>query len=189
MAQTEAKGKNLLRDLLEWVLVIIAALAAAILVRAFVVEPYEIPSESMINTIQVGDRILGEKLSYRFGDPEAGDIITFLDPEDNSTTLIKRVIATPGQTVDIKDGAVYVDGVKLDEPYVDGQSTYPLDRYSSILSGPITYPYTLGEDEYWVMGDNRGNSLDSRYFGPIKRSSVTSRAMFIFWPLNDAGTL
>jgi signal peptidase I len=183
------EGKGALRNLLEWIVVIIAALAAAILVRAFVVEPYEIPTESMTNTIQVGDRILGEKVSYRFSDPEAGDIVTFIDPEDSSTTLIKRIIATPGQTVEVKDGAVYVDGEKLDEPYTLNRPSEVIERYASNLDGPVTYPYTLGEDEYWVMGDNRTNSLDSRYFGPITRDSITSKAMFIFWPLNDSGTL
>ncbi|MDJ1121533.1 signal peptidase I [Olsenella sp. YH-ols2217] len=192
-AKREATAKALepkrsrARDIVEWVAIIAAAVVFAILLRTYVVEPYEIPSESMINTIQVGDRILGEKITYRTRDPEAGEVVTFLDPEDSSTTLIKRVIATPGQTVDLQNGVVYVDGVAQDEPYVLGKPTDPIERHAETLDGPVSYPYTLGDDEYWVMGDNRTNSLDSRYFGPITRDMITSRAWVTFWPLNDVG--
>lgn len=177
------------RSVLEWIFIVALAVVCAMAVRAFIVEPFEVPTESMISTIQVGDRLLGEKLSYLAHDPQAGDVVTFSDPENPSTTLIKRVIACPGQTIDLKDGAVYVDGTKLDEPYTQGKPTNPLERYADFLSAGITYPYTLGPDEYWMMGDNRTNSLDSRYFGPIKRQAITSRGWFIFWPLNDIGTL
>ncbi len=177
------------RSVLEWVFIVVLAVACAMAVRAFVVEPFEVPTESMISTIQVGDRLLGEKISYMAHDPQAGDVVTFSDPENPSTTLIKRIIATPGQTIDLKDGEVYVDGTKLDEPYTQGKPTNPIERHADFLSSDITYPYTLGQDEYWMMGDNRTNSLDSRYFGPIKRQSITSRGWFIFWPLNDIGTL
>lgn len=177
------------RSVLEWVFIVVLAVACAMAVRAFVVEPFEVPTESMISTIQVGDRLLGEKISYLAHDPQAGDVVTFSDPENPSTTLIKRIIATPGQTIDLKDGEVYVDGTKLDEPYTQGKPTNPIERHADFLSSDITYPYTLGQDEYWMMGDNRTNSLDSRYFGPIKRQSITSRGWFIFWPLNDIGTL
>lgn len=172
------------RDIAEWLVIVACALGAAWLIRTFVVEPYVIPSESMLETIQVSDKVLGEKLSYRFGDPEAGDIITFADPEDPATTLIKRVIATPGQTIDLLDGQVYVNGELKEEPYAVGE-TYPLSMSSSVLDAPISFPYTLSEDEYWVMGDNRENSLDSRYFGPISKSSVTSKAWVIFWPPSE----
>ena len=177
------------RSVLEWIFIVALAVACAMAVRAFIVEPFEVPTESMISTIQVGDRLLGEKISYLGRNPAAGEVVTFSDPENPSTTLIKRVIATPGQTIDLKDGAVYVDGAKLDEPYTEGKPTNPIERHADFLSSDITYPYTLGEDEYWMMGDNRTNSLDSRYFGPIRREAITSRGWFIFWPLNDIGTL
>lgn len=187
MATASTKERPRWRDALEWVLIIVGAVAVAVLVRAYVVEPFEIPTESMVSTIEVGDRILGEKVSYLTRDPEAGDVVTFHDPEDEATTLIKRVIATPGQTVDLVDGQVVVDGEVLDEPYTEGRPTSPISRHASFLADEISYPYTLGEDEYWVMGDNRTNSLDSRYFGPIKGDSITSRAWLVFWPLNDIG--
>ena len=176
------------REALEWAVIIGIAVGVALLVRAFVVEPYVIPSESMLQTIKVSDKVLGEKISYRFSDPEPGDIVTFVDPEDPDTTLIKRVIATPGQTVDLQDGKVVVDGQVLDEPYAVGES-WPLPIQSSILDAPVSFPYTLGEDEYWVMGDNRENSLDSRYFGPISRGAITSRAWVIFWPPSEMKVL
>ena len=183
----EAKG-SALKSVIEWVVVIACALGVAFLVRTFVVEPFEIPSESMLETIKVGDRILGEKLTYLNGAPETGDIVTFLDPEDPETTLIKRVIATPGQTIDLVDGKVAIDGELIEEPYVQGE-TFPLPSSSSTLSEPVSFPYTLGEDEYWVMGDNRENSLDSRYFGPIRTEDVTSKAWIVFWPPEDFGVL
>ena len=176
------------RDILEWVVIIAFAVGVATLVRLFVVEPYIIPSESMLETIKVSDKVLGEKLTYRFGEPQQGDIVTFTDPEDPSTTLIKRIIATPGQTVDLVDGQVVVDGEPLDEPYAVGESA-PLIMQSPSLDEPVSYPVTLGDDEYWVMGDNRENSLDSRYFGPIGRDAITSKAWVIFWPPGEWRTL
>ncbi len=187
MEEDEAKG-SVAKSLLEWALVIACAVGVALLVRTFVVEPFTIPSESMLETIQVGDRVLGEKLSYLTRNPERGDIVTFIDPEDPQTTLIKRVIATPGQTVDFQNGQVVIDGEALEESYATGQS-WPLSSNSSTLSEPITYPYTLDVDEYWVMGDNRENSLDSRYFGPINREDVSSRAWLKFWPFTELGVL
>ncbi len=180
--------RSLAKSLVEWAIVIACAVGVALLVRNFVVEPFTIPSESMLETIQVGDRVLGEKLSYLVRAPEAGDIVTFADPEDPETTLIKRVIATPGQTLDLQDGQVVVDGEPLDEPYAVGQS-WPLPTNSATVDEPISYPYTLGADEIWVMGDNRENSLDSRYFGPIELEDVSSRAWLKFWPLSEIGVL
>ena len=142
----------------------------------------------MLDTIQIGDRLIGEKISYHFSSPKQGDIVTFIDPEDSKSTLIKRVIATAGQTVEFKDGVVYVDGEALDEPYTEGKPTEPLAMQSA-NAGSIEYPYTVPEGCVWVMGDNRTNSLDSRYFGPIEVSSITSHGLFIFWPLSDAGSL
>lgn len=165
---------------------LLLALVLAVLVRTFVIEPYKIPTGSMEQTIQVGDRVIGEKVSYRFRDPQPGEIVTFLREQDGHTdTLIKRVIAVGGQTVDLRDGAVYVDGVALDEPYVGGQPTLPLQGGDL----PIAYPYTVPEGYLWVMGDNRTNSRDSRAIGPIRVEDVTSHAVVIFWPPEDIATI
>lgn len=189
MARHSSEGKaSFAHEALEWVLVIAIAIGCALAFRAFVAEVYEVPSGSMLDTIQIGDRLIGEKVSYHFTSPKQGDIVTFADPEDSSKTLIKRVIATEGQTVELIDGAVYVDGVALDEPYTEGRPSEPLDMQSALV-GTIEYPYTVPEGCVWVMGDNRTNSLDSRYFGAIPVSSITSHGLFIFWPLSDAGAL
>ncbi len=175
---------------LDWGITIAIGIAVMLLVRAFVAEPFLIPSGSMLETIQKDDRVLGEKVSYRFKTPSRGDVVTFRDPERADTTLIKRVIATEGQSVNLVDGAVYVDGERLDEPYVLGKPSDPIvARYSPLLDAPVSYPLTVPEGCVWVMGDNRTNSLDSRYFGPIPTDSVTSRAMVIFWPPSDFATL
>ena len=113
-----------------------------------------------------------EKVTYYGSDPAPGDIVTFQDPdpEQGGRILIKRVIAVGGQTVDLRDGRVYVDGVLQDEPYTRGEPSYPLTPYYGLT---IEYPYTVPAGGLWVMGDNRTNSQDSRYFGAINESSVT----------------
>ncbi len=174
-----------LKTVLTWIIAIAAAFGLAIFTRTFIAESFEIPSSSMLQTLKVGDRLIGEKITYKFSDPKRGDIATFNDPENPSITLIKRVIGVPGDTIDIHDGAVYLNGERQYESYTNGQSTYPLQEYASFLKGPLSYPYTLKEGEYWMMGDNRSNSLDSRYFGPIARKEMTSKAWFIFWPFNE----
>lgn len=173
--------------LLSWVITIAIAVAVALVFRMFVAEVYVVPSGSMLETIQEGDRLVGEKVSYHFRSPEQGEVITFRDPEDKSTTLIKRVIAVGGQTVDLRDGVVYVDGQALDEPYTLGKRSDPINRADSPF-GTMSYPFTVPQGYVWVMGDNRTNSLDSRYFGAVPVSDVTSRAVFIFWPFSDAST-
>lgn len=178
-----------MRNFLEIVGFAVLALVCALGIRFFVAEPFIIPSSSMTDTLQIGDRLIGEKLSYKNGEPQVGDIVTFTDPEDASLTLIKRVIATAGQTVSLVDGKVYVDGVELSESYTEGKPSYPLDGHSSLLAENISYPYTVPEGCIWVMGDNRTNSQDSRYFGAIPISSVTSKAVFVFWPPEHIGSL
>lgn len=166
---------------------IIAVVVITIALRTFIFVPYEIPSGSMEDTIKVGDMVFSEKVTYYTRAPRYGDIVTFADPEVAGRTLIKRVIATGGQTVDLVDGYVYVDGVKLDEPYTEGKPSYPL--YRTANDTEITFPYTVPEGEIWVMGDNRTSSQDSRYFGSIKASTITGRAAIVYWPISDIGFL
>ena len=170
-----------------------AGVLLAVVLRVFVIGAYYVPSGSMRNTIQEGDLILGERLTLFFGGPSAGDIVTFVSPLDEDETLVKRVIATGGQTVDLVDGYVYVDGERLDEPYVirDDKGAQAKTESLSDLGGSdgITYPYTIPQGFIWVMGDNRTNSKDSRYFGPVSVDDVTSRAVLTYWPLSDFGLL
>lgn len=174
---------------LELLMTILGTLVLAVVIRLFIAETYEVPSGSMLETIQLGDRLVGEKVTLHWQAPVPGDIVTFNDPDGSGSTLIKRVIATSGQVVDLSDGYVLVDGVPLNEQYVQGKPSYALDGHAANLSENVSYPYTVPEGHVWVMGDNRTNSLDSRYFGAIPVSSVTSKALFIYWPISDMGAL
>jgi len=174
---------------IELLLTILGTLVLAILIRLFIAETYEVPSGSMLETIQLGDRLVGEKVTLHFEEPKKGDIVTFNDPDGSGVTLIKRVVATPGDVVDLQDGRVIINGSFADEPYTQGKPSYALDGHASNLSENIGYPYTVPQGHLWVMGDNRTNSLDSRYFGAVPIESVTARAIFIYWPISDIGTL
>ena len=187
-------GQHAQKEPSSWVrtiasLVIMVAVVALITIglRLFVFVPYEIPSGSMEDTIMPGDMVFSEKISYYTRAPERGDIVTFADPEVAGRTLIKRVIATEGQTVDLIDGHVFVDGIELDEPYVGGKESYPLSRTSANVD--VQFPYTVPQGCVWVMGDNRTASQDSRYFGAIKIDTITGRAAMVYWPISDIGLL
>ena len=170
------------RWLIETLLLVLAAFLLAQGIKTFLIQPFVIPTGSMISTIEIGDRVLAEKISYRFlRDPESGDIVVFDDPTGQKPQLIKRVIATAGQTVDIQEGAVFVDGAKLDEPYLDpGIQTEP---------GSVQLPITIPDGMVWLMGDNRPNSGDSRFIGPQPISEIQGRAIWTYWPLSRFGDL
>jgi signal peptidase I len=165
----------------EWVAVIVVALGVAVILRTFVVQTFYIPSESMTPTLQVNDRVIVDKLSYQFHDPHRKDLIVFTTPPNVSRQfkdLVKRVIGLPGDRVEAHDGHVFVNGKQLDEPYLaEGTTTKDF--------GPITVP----PGHYWVMGDNRGFSEDSRIFGPIAGSTIVGRAFLRIWPLSRFGFL
>ena len=176
------------RDVYETVSSLVSALLVVVLVFTFLVRLMGVSGPSMIPTLQDGDRLLVVN-SLLCGDYQVGDIVIARKETFDSKPIVKRVIATAGQTVELVDGVVYVDGEPLDEPYTDGKPSHPLPTHSSQLSSDIAYPYVVPEGCIWVMGDNRTNSQDSRYFGAIPVSSVTSKALFVFWPLEDAGTI
>ncbi|MBE0476859.1 MAG: signal peptidase I [Coriobacteriia bacterium] len=178
-AERRSEG-GILRWVVETAALLLAAFVLAQLIRTFVVQPYVVPTGSMIPTIGIGDRVLANKFVYRFRDPSQGDIIVFDDLTGRTPTLIKRVVATEGQEVDILDGGVYVDGERLSEPYVDGQETQP---------GPVQLPVTIPPDHVWVMGDNRTNSADSRWIGPQPLSVVEGEAFMTYWPPGRIGRL
>ena len=183
----EKQSTSWVRSILSLVIMVAVVVLITIGLRLFVFVPYEIPSGSMEETIMPGDMVFSEKISYHMRTPERGDIVTFADPEVAGRTLIKRVIATEGQTVDLIDGYVYVDGVRLDEPYTGGKESFPLSRTSP--NADVTFPYTVPEGCVWVMGDNRIASQDSRYFGAIKISTITGRAAVVYWPIKHFGAL
>ncbi len=166
----------------DWIITIICTVIAVVLIRTFVGEVYLVPSGSMLQTVHEQDRLLGEKISYHFRTPQKGDVITFNDPSGTGHTLLKRVIATEGQTVDLRDGKVVVDGKELQEPYTSGKPSEPIENQGIGPNGRISYPFVVPKGQLWVMGDNRTNSLDSRYFGAVPISQVSSHAVWTIWP-------
>lgn len=176
----EEKPVSFGRWLGELLLMVAIAFLLATGIRTFIVQPYVVPTGSMIPTIELQDRVIANKFIYRFDDPVPGDVVVLDDPTGQVQTLIKRVIATEGQTVNFVDGQVVVDGVVLDEPYTHGLPTQPM-----VLEMPVTIP----EDSVWLMGDNRTNSADSRVFGPVSLSEIRGRAFFCYWPIDRMGAL
>lgn len=183
-----------LRSMIEWVAVAVGALAVALLIKAFLLQAFYIPSESMTDTLNVDDRVLVNKLSYRIGDVNRGDIVVFHKPPQAPGTIedfIKRVIALPGETVTFVDGDVFIDGQLLNEPYIAAE-TRPSS--AAIISDgctntPAADRCTLAEGWVFVLGDNRNNSTDSRVFGPIEQDTIVGRAFLKVWPLGDLGFL
>ena len=179
-AEAPATAASHLRTVGEWIAVLAIALAVALFFRAFLLQSFWIKSGSMEHTLEIRDRVMVNRLSYRFGDPSPGQIVVFdrENPGDHEEEdLIKRVIAVGGDVVEGRDGIVWVNGAPLDEPYLDpGVTTSDF--------GPVKVP----ADHLWVMGDNRLRSSDSRYFGPISEDNVVGRAFIRYWPLDRFGT-
>lgn len=175
------KASSPVRSAVEWVLVIGGALAVALLVKTFLLQAFYIPSESMLSTLEVGDRVLVNKLSDDVDGVSRGDIVVFGKPEGEAGAiddLIKRAVGLPGETIEGRDGRVFIDGEPLDEPYLDAGVT-------TSDFGPIDIP----PGHLFMMGDNRGNSRDSRFFGPVDGDLIVGRAFLRVWPLGQAGTL
>ena len=167
------------RNLVEWIVVVGGALLVAVLVKAFLLQAFYIPSPSMVPTLHVNDRVLVNKLSYDLHDVRRGDVIVFKSPQVVAEKdLIKRVVGLPGDTVETRDGEIVVNDEVLDEPYL------PKD----VGTGPME-KVTVPPGHFWVMGDNRGNSSDSRVFGPIPESSIIGRAFMKVWPITSFGFL
>ena len=170
------------RNVVEWVAIVVGALAVALLVKTFFIQAFFIPSLSMFPTLDEGDRVLVNKLSYKMHDVNRGDMIVFDRPEGSPDSdikdLIKRVIGLPGETIEARDGVVYIDGVRLDEPYLeDGVRTDNLP------------PTEVPAGHIFVMGDNRTGSSDSRVFGPVDEDTIDGRAFIRVWPLGDISLL
>lgn len=182
-----------MRTLIEWLLVAACALALALLIRTFFVQAYYIPSGSMESTLQKNDRVLVNKLSYRFGDVQRGDVIVFSKPENAPGEIkdfIKRVVALPGETISFANGRVFINGERYNEPYLNNVETFingrPMDCANRLPSPDLCL---VPEETVFVMGDNRVGSTDSRSFGPIEIDSIVGRAFIKLWPPGDVGFL
>lgn len=184
----EENSQSFAKTVFEYVAIVAIVIVIMVPLRMFVIEPFQIPTASMDPTIEVGDRVFAEKISYKLdGYVKPGQIVTFADPADRKITLIKRVIAVGGQTVDLQDGKVVVDGKVLDEPYTHDKQSLPLPQ--TLGGKDISYPYVVPEGQVWVMGDNRENSADSRYFGSIPYESISGHAFVTYWPVQNIGLL
>jgi len=163
------------------------ALVVALGLRFWVLEPRYIPSSSMEPTLQIGDRIAVEKLSYRWREPQRGDVVVFYPPgeTDRQRAYIKRIVGLPGDRLQIQNGQVYANGVPLPEPYIAEPLDYALVKPDGEEAATLTVP----PGSYWVMGDNRNNSNDSHVWGYLPRRNLIGRAFFRFYPLNRFGPL
>ena len=183
------KAKTGTRQVIEWVVLIGAALALALLIRLFLFQAFFIPSPSMVPTLKENDRVLVNKLSYKVHDVNRGDLLVFEAPESEDSDikdLVKRVVALPGETVSFRGGSVYVDGKELDEDYLpEGTVTQVTPTPDCEGAAEVTIP----PKHIWVMGDNRAGSKDSRCFGPIPESDIVGRVFFRMWPPGDIGFL
>jgi signal peptidase I len=205
---TKKKHRSAGGSLVELVVIVIIALALALGIQAFLIKPYRIPSESMVPTLQVGQRVLVDRIGNRFGDPSIGDVIVFHPPagSDSDTcgnpsrpegaacdrptkdragvNFIKRVVGKPGDTIAIRNGHVFRNGKREKDPYINDTCSGDLGRGCN-LPVPIKVP----AGHWFMMGDNRGESDDSRFWGPVPRSWIIGSAFATYWPPKRIGLL
>jgi signal peptidase I len=175
-APRHSPGRALVRFVRELLETILPALLIALLINIFIGQATRVEGQSMEPNLHSEQRLVVEKLSYRFHGPQRFDIVVLKVPSQGEELLIKRVIGLPGETVEIRDGQVYVDGNLLEEPFTD-QSTHP-GRNSTVTVPPL---------HIYVMGDNRDRSNDSRSFGPVPIDNIVGRAWLSYWPVEQIG--
>jgi signal peptidase I len=186
------------------VIIVAVALGLALGIQAFLVKPFRIPSESMVPTLEVGQRVLVDRVSFRFGDPDRGDIVVFKPPhgadvgscgvkhpsdepcpketpERSDTNFIKRVVGVPGDRLKVLEGSVYINGRRQKESFAR------LDPECGTCNLPREI--TIPEDHYYMMGDNRGESADSREWGPVPKKWIIGKAFMTYWPPGRIGLL
>jgi signal peptidase I len=172
-----SKGTSGARAFFDWIVVVVIALTVAFVVRGFVLAHFVVEGSSMYSTLESGDRVFVNKLSYRLHDPRRGDVVVLHQISGASERdLIKRVIALPGETVSMVNCTVIVDDKILQEPYLDPTVVTPGN------CGGDFSPVTVPDNEVFVMGDNRGGSQDSRAIGTISEDDLVGRAFVVFWP-------
>lgn len=174
--------KSILRELGSWLLYLIFVVVFSFIIITYVGQRTRVDGQSMETTLQNNDNLIVDKISYRFRDPKRFEIIVFPYQYRDNTYYIKRIIGLPGETVQVIDGYVYIDGEQLDEHYGNELMESP---------GIAEDPITLGEDEYFVLGDNRNHSSDSRdaTVGVLHRKDLLGRAWIRIWPLNKFGAI
>ena len=179
-----------LRKIFEWVAVIGTAFIVAFIIKVFLFQAYYIPSPSMEPTLGIGDRVVVNKLSYDLHDVNRGDLIVFENPSTSNgeiSDLIKRVVALPGETLEVLDGKVYIDGNLMIEPYLEASdNTFDFSAPEGCIGAKgVLNKCVVPDGHVFVMGDNRDNSRDSRIFGPVDIETIVGRAFVRVWPLGD----
>lgn len=177
--------ETLKREAREWAHSIIVALILTLIIRTFVVQAFKIPSGSMRPTLLEGDKLFVNKYVYRFEPPKRGDIIVFKYPADPKKDFIKRLVGLGGDTVEIRDGKVYVDDRVLDDPKLFSAFYY----YNHDPYGGPDEKIKVPDDSYYVLGDNSSNSTDSRFWGFVPKKSVLGKAVFRWWPPRRIGVI
>ena len=162
---------NVLKEVIDWVAVIVCAVIISFIINTFVIVNATVPTSSMENTIMAGDRVIGSRLYYLRHEPERGDIIVFDYPDDPNILYIKRVIGVPGDHIEISGGVVYINGEPSDEPYLN------------VVTEGEWGPYDVPADSYFMLGDNRNDSADSRYWHNtfLTRDGIVGKAIFKYW--------
>ena len=181
-----------MKRVLEYVAVVVVAVLVALAVQAWVVKPYRIPSGSMLDTLRPGDRVLVNRVVYHLREPQRGDVIVFRYPQDPDVVFIKRVVGVPGDLLEARDGRLYVNGRKAAEPYVHrtGGRLDPTVAQAAIAGSTMHDPWSLAEpyrvpaSTYFVMGDNRTDSDDSRDWGTVPRAAIVGEGLATYWPVS-----
>lgn len=165
--------------MLSWVRDLVVSVAVSAFIIIFLYQPVRVEGTSMLPVLEDQDRLFINKIAYRVGDIHQGDVVVFQYPRDHNKSYIKRVIALPGDRIRINEGEVYVNGKRLQEPYVPS-------RFADDRSQP---EMALPPHEYFVMGDHRSISSDSRDFGPVDRDLIYGKAVFVYWPMEQVGVV
>ncbi len=167
------KKKSLGREVVEWVLVVVVAVAAALVIRTFIFEPVRVDGNSMINTLHHNEYMIVTKYQYLFDDPERFDIVICHYPGRGNTNFVKRVVGIPGDTVAMRGGVLYVNGEPVEEEYIDYPANYEMAEV------------TVEEGHYFVLGDNRASSNDSHIIGLLTRSQIVGKVRLVAWPFSE----
>lgn len=176
--------KRIFGFFLDFIETIVVGLSIFVVIYLFFMQPHEVKGDSMLPNFHNGEYILTDKISYRFRKPQRGDVVIFKSPENPDIDYIKRVIALPGESVRVQDGAVYVNDKRLPEEYEPDKTTILGNGFLKEGEEII-----VAEDNYFVLGDNRFHSSDSREFGPTTQTSIIGRAFFRYWPPERLGKL
>ena len=173
----EEKKKTVGQEILSWILTFAVAIALALVIRTFIFEPVRVDGHSMDYTLADNEYMIVTKYDYLLGEPERFDVIICHYPERGRTNFVKRLVGLPGDTVSMLNGTLYVNGEAIDEPYITNKANYNMQAY------------TLKDDEYFVLGDNRSSSNDSHIIGPISREQIKGHVRCVAFPFKNARTV